>query len=95
MLRSLLIVVAMTAGCGMGPPTVTAGDASRSGFELVELQHGRELLVKKCSGCHRTPTPSQHLAGDWPGKLDEMAERSHLDVDQRRAIQDYLVAMAH
>jgi hypothetical protein len=90
----LLVVAAIAAGCAAPLPTVTAADASRTGVELAELQHGRDMLVEKCSGCHRTPQPAQHVASEWPAKLDEMAQRSHLDFDQRRAIEAYLVALA-
>lgn len=95
-LLSLVLAFAVggAGGCAAPPPVATTADASRAGVELVELAHGRDLLVSKCSGCHRTPLPAQHLASDWPGKLDEMAERSHLDGEQRRAIESYLVAMA-
>nr|HEX4317850.1 hypothetical protein [Kofleriaceae bacterium] len=87
------ITCAGLAACAAPPPVATAADAARSGVALDQLSHGRQLLVAKCSGCHTTPVPVQHTASDWPVKIDEMAERSHLDGEQRRAIETYLVAM--
>lgn len=82
------------AGCGMSPPRATAADAQRANVQLAELQDGRTLMVRKCGSCHAPPMPSDHTAGDWPQKLDEMAERSKLDRQQRYLIQQYFVVMA-
>ena len=91
----LLLAGLLVAGCApSAPPVVTAADATRTHVALAELQEGRAMLVSKCSGCHVTPLPAEHRAGEWPLKLDEMADRSRLDTAQRRVIEAYLVAMA-
>lgn len=82
------------AGCGGALPVVTAGDATRSGVALAELQQGRSLVAAKCSSCHRTPQPAEHRSDEWPRMIDEMSRRAHVDGSERQAIQDYLVAMA-
>jgi cytochrome c5 len=90
-----LCVVAAAACAPRTPPTATASDASRANVELAELQQGRTLLIQKCGGaCHKTPMPGDHLAAEWPKKLDEMAERSKLEPMQRALIEKYLVTMA-
>jgi len=76
------------------PPVATPADAQRASIPLADLEQGRSLLIRKCGGCHRPPQPSEHGAAEWPSKLDEMAIRSNLDGDQRRALQQYLVTMA-
>ena len=76
------------------PPTVTALDASRANVALADLQSGRTLLVRKCGGCHRTPLPAEHGAREWPAMLEEMSQRSNLDLAQRHLIEAYLVTMA-
>jgi hypothetical protein len=82
------------AGCGGALPVATAGDASRAGVALAELQQGRSLVAAKCSSCHRTPQPAEHRSSDWPHMIEEMARRANLDGAERVAIQDYLVTMA-
>jgi hypothetical protein len=91
-----LLSLVLLAACGpRTPPAVTASDAARANVELAELQQGRTLLVQKCgNSCHVTPMPSSHPALEWPKKLDEMAERSHLRPMQRALIEKYLVTMA-
>lgn len=87
--------VLVLAACGMSaPPAATALDASRANVALADLQSGRSLLVKKCGGCHRPPMPAEHVAHEWPAKIDEMSKRSNLDVRQRHLIEEYLVTMA-
>jgi len=81
-------------GCGGGLPVATAGDASRSGIALAELQQGRSLVAAKCSSCHRTPQPAEHRSEEWPKMIDEMSRRAHVDGSERQAIREYLVTMA-
>lgn len=89
------IAAALLAACTPHtPPRATAADAERAQVEIVQLEQGRELLIKKCEGCHKTPMPTDHTAADWPTLLDEMAERSKLDRVQRSLIEKYLVVMA-
>lgn len=91
---SVVVLSAALAGCGMSPPKATPADAQRANVQLAELQDGRTLMVRKCGGCHAPPLPREHAAGEWPTKLDEMAERSKLDPKQRYLIQQYFVVMA-
>lgn len=96
MQRLAVLLLLATAACApRTPPTVTASDASRANVELADLEHGRTLLIQKCgNSCHTTPMPSSHPAAEWPAKLGEMADRSHLDPMQRALIEKYLVTMA-
>jgi cytochrome c5 len=90
-----LALAAGGAGCGRQlPPLATSADAQRANVELASLQEGRTLVLRKCGGCHRPPLPRAHPAAEWPGKIDEMAERSNLDLAQRRTIEQYLIVMA-
>lgn len=92
---SLMLAAGAIAGCAAALPVATVQDASRAGVEIGDLERGRTLLAAKCSGCHRTPQPSEHRAADWPRMLDEMSRRSGLDTQQHRLVHDYLVTMAH
>lgn len=90
-----LLVLAAGACAPRVPPPVTASDASRVHAEVAQLEQGRTLLIQKCgNACHATPMPGSHPASEWPAKLGEMAERSHLKPMQRALIEQYLVTMA-
>lgn len=89
-----LVLAGLGAGCGGALPAVTPVDAARSGVALAELQQGRQLVMAKCSGCHRTPQPAEHKTDEWPKMIDEMAQRAHVEGSDRQAIRDYLVTMA-
>ena len=94
-MKSLLPLVLLAACAPRVPPPATASDANRAHVELAELQQGRTLLVQKCgNSCHVTPMPASHPAAEWPKRLDEMAERSHLQPMQRALIEKYLITMA-
>jgi cytochrome c553 len=93
-MNRLALLVALAACAPHSPPQVTAADAERANVELAELQQGRKLLLGKCAGCHRTPMPSDHTASEWPKMIDEMADRAHLDLRQRKLIEKYLVVMS-
>jgi hypothetical protein len=88
---ALVLLVACTPRL---PPQATSADAERANVALGELATGRTMLIKKCGGCHRPPSPSAHTAVEWPRSLDEMSTRSNLDGEQRRLIQLYLVSLA-
>lgn len=92
-LAALTLAIGMVA-CVAPPPQATALDAQRAHVELAQLQEGRSLLVKRCSGCHATPRPREHVAAAWPKSVSEMAARAHLDLTERGMIQQYLVVMA-
>ena len=91
---AVALVALVVGGCTAPPPQATAIDADRAHIELAQLQSGRSLLVKRCSGCHATPRPVDHTAMDWPRKLGEMSDRAHLGLSERGLIEKYLVVMA-
>jgi cytochrome c5 len=94
-LLALALVLPFGAACARrSPPLATVADARRGSVELAELQQGRDLLLRKCAGCHQTPMPDDHGAAEWPTMLTEMAERAKLDVRQRGLIETYLVTMS-
>ena len=93
-MKKLIALLVVSSACRVTPPRATAADASRGNVELAELTEGRAIMVTKCGNCHKPPLPSEHLAAEWPSKLDEMAARSNLDPHQRQLIQQYFVVMA-
>jgi cytochrome c553 len=94
MLR-VAVALGLLAGCaGMSPPPAGPADATRANVQLADLQDGRSLLLRKCGGCHRVPMPTEHRAHEWPTKIHDMSARAHVDDQQRRLIEEYLVTMA-
>ena len=91
-MRALLL--ACLIACTPPVPVATEADASRAGVELAQLNAGRDLLIKKCSGCHDTPSPGQRAPRDWPHQVGEMQQRSGIDATQRALIEQFLVVMA-
>lgn len=94
MRRLLALLIVALAGCMAAPPPATQADAARAHVAIDVLQRGRDVLVAKCSGCHHTPLPTEHVAADWPHRIDEMSGRAHLDDQQRALVAAYLVALA-
>jgi len=90
----IVLLVSALAACGrLTPPQATAADAERGHVALGDLQEGRNLLVRKCGGCHQPPMPMAHTAKDWPKMIDEMRTRANLDTRQQQLILQYLVVM--
>lgn len=87
-------VLLVLAACGVSPPAATALDASRGNVPLADLATGRQLLLAKCSGCHRTPIPAERKPAEWPRWVSEMAERAKLDASAHHLIEQYLVVIA-
>ena len=82
-------MIGFLAACSPAPPVATAADAQRANVQLADLAQGRKLLVGKCTACHKAPLPSD----PWERYMDEMAEKSKLDVPQRHLIEQYLTVM--
>lgn len=91
-MRHLWLVLLIA--CTPPVPVATAADAARAHVELAQLNAGRELLIKKCSGCHDTPSPGQRAPRDWPHQVGEMQQRSGIDAAQRALIEEFLVVMS-
>lgn len=90
-----VIVFALLVGCTPRvPPHASSADAERANVELAELEQGRDLVVRKCAGCHKTPMPKDHSPAEWPKMIGEMADRSNLDFKQTKLIEKYLIVMS-
>jgi hypothetical protein len=61
-------------------------------IDLVTLRKGRALFVSRCIECHTLPVVVQHSAAQWPGLIDEMADRANLKPAERKAVLAYILA---
>lgn len=48
---------------------------------LNDLEHGRELYVLKCSGCHTLPLPQEYSAADWEKIVRKMIVGLKLEIN--------------
>jgi cytochrome c5 len=80
-------------------PAVTPADADRAQqrwpeMTAAQLDRGRTLYAARCSNCHQPVQPSDVPAPEWPGHVDEMRERAHLDDGEATLVKRYLITMA-
>jgi hypothetical protein len=87
------------AGCAAALRQATAEDAVRlsprwPGTTVADLERGRSLYVRRCSGCHNLVLPRSFPAERWPGLLDDMAAKARLGRGEREDVVRFLVAVA-
>jgi mono/diheme cytochrome c family protein len=93
-------LASLASGCSSLPqPTVE--DVSRAqtrvpDVTLEKLTQGRKTYVGTCSGCHALHLPTEFPPQRWPALLDEMqvVHKVKLSGEQRKQIEEFLVAMA-
>jgi mono/diheme cytochrome c family protein len=99
-LRFTLVAVALTAAsCAAALRQATPEDAVRlasrwPGTTVADLQRGRSLHVRRCAGCHNLVLPRAFPPDEWPGLVDDMAEKSRLGREERDDVVRFLVAVA-
>lgn len=96
---ALVGLVLVACGSGQQVPAVTAAHLERARVQrpetsLAELDAGRTLYTRRCSGCHTIIDPRTIPAGSWPTEVDEMRERAKLDDQQVETLLRYLVAVS-
>jgi mono/diheme cytochrome c family protein len=64
------------------------------GTTLEDLDRGRRLYVRRCSGCHTLILPEAHPPGEWPGLVDDMTAKARLRPAERDDVVRFLVAVA-
>ena len=95
-----LVAAALVAGgCAAALRHASPEDAVRvapqwPGTTVEDLERGRRLYVRRCSGCHNVVLPRAFPAEKWPGLVDEMAEKARLGPSEREDVVRFLVAVA-
>ena len=95
----LLLAAGLTACGGSAIPHPTDRHVSRAqaewpGTTRQSLEHGRDLYVARCSGCHTLFAPTAYPAKRWREVLGKMARRARLSREQSELVLHYLVAMS-
>jgi hypothetical protein len=98
---ALLSVVAMGAGCYprvAPPPAAVSGDHVTSassrwpGVTASSLAQGHDLFLANCNQCHGYPDLSAIADDRWPGILDKMGRKAHLDPAETDAVLHFVLA---
>jgi cytochrome c5 len=96
---ALAAAILTAAGCAAALRQATPEDALRlaprfPGTTLADLQRGRTLYVRRCSGCHNVVLPRAFPPEKWPGLVDDMAQKARLGPGEREDVVRFLVAVA-
>jgi hypothetical protein len=88
-----------TAACAAALRHATPEDALRlapawPGTTVEDLERGRSLYVRRCSGCHNLILPRAFPPGKWPGHVEDMAQKARLGPGERDDVVRFLVAVA-
>lgn len=59
---------------------------------LEDLKKGRELYVKKCSGCHQLYLPKQFNEKEWEMTLNIMQEEAEISDEEVQLILQYITS---
>jgi hypothetical protein len=94
-----LLLASLALACAAALRHATPEDVVRltprwPGTTLEDLERGRRLYVRRCSGCHVLPLPETRAFEDWPRVVDEMAVRARLGAEERSDVVRFLVAVA-
>ena len=100
--RRLAIVILSTAvatACAAALRHSTPADATLvapqwPGTTVEDLERGRRLYVRRCSGCHTLILPAAHAPDEWPALVDAMAEKARLKPGERDDVVRFLVAVS-
>ena len=90
--------IVVTAGCVSAVPLPTEREAATARrtdptATIESLKHGRDRYVTKCSGCHSLYAPRDKTASEWPPVLEKMSVKAKCGEEERRAIEQYLLAV--
>lgn len=90
-----LLLSILGNSCIRGIPVLTTDDEKFAKTRWPEvtndqLNRGRELYIKKCSGCHSLYKPEELKQEKLESILGKMADISKLDPDQKELIFRYL-----
>ncbi|HSD28943.1 MAG TPA: hypothetical protein VLL75_16710 [Vicinamibacteria bacterium] len=98
-LATVALAAGLGAACAAGlrhasPADVALVAARWPGTTVEDLERGRRLYVRRCSGCHNLVLPSAHSPRRWPELVDEMVKEARLRPGERDDVVRFLVAVA-
>jgi hypothetical protein len=91
-LLSTLVAFSSCETVSSSAPTVTQVMLSKNA-DARSLTEGRNLFVNRCIDCHSLPPISKYSLERWPGLVQKMSGRAHLQPMERDAIVAYILAV--
>jgi hypothetical protein len=80
------------------PPGALSADSVASasrrwpGVTDSSLSHGRDLFVAHCNVCHGYPDVAAISDDRWPGIIEKMAKKAHLNTEDGDAVLHFVLA---
>ena len=98
-LATLALAAGLGVSCAAALRHASPEDAAHlapqwPGTTVEDLERGRRLYVRRCSGCHTLFLPAAYPKEAWPGLVDAMAEKARLRPAEREDVVRFLVAVA-
>ncbi len=95
----LLIVCCALLGCAAALPQPESADVAFAQTRWPDatardLDAGRELYTRKCSGCHQLFLPSSRPPDAWPRILQEMSSEAKMSQRESELVERYLVTLS-
>jgi len=74
-------------------PTMTRSTSrAKQNVDVVKLERGRNLFVRRCIECHTLPSMWKYSRDDWPKIVNDMSHRASLKPAERDAVIAYILA---
>ncbi len=92
-------LLASTLACSAALRHPTEQDAHAAGAQwphtaVVDLERGRTVYVRRCSGCHTLYLPSAYAPEDWPALVEAMSGKARLTPEQQADVTRFVVTLA-
>ena len=93
-LAGVLFLGACQSGPAVAFPTAETVATTRGRYEgnVVTLERGRKIYTTRCTECHVARPIAQHSVEQWRHIIGIMAPRAGLEVTDRVALEEYIVA---
>jgi len=76
----------------VSPELVKRGQARFPDVTAEQLGRGREILVTRCTRCHRLPFPNAYSESKWPRIVDRMGRKARLDAADKQILLRFMLA---
>ncbi len=98
-LAAVLVALAAALACSAALRHPTDQDARAAaaqwpGTSAADLERGRRLYVRRCSGCHTLYLPAAYPPEDWPALVEAMSDKARLDPAERTDVTRFVVTLA-
>lgn len=89
-----LVIALYSCGTSIPHPDITHQIWAQKHWENVHLDHGREVYVRDCSGCHKLYSPLEHTQNEWVKLFGEMESKTHMSSTDSVEVIAYLQAFS-